>query len=136
MSEKLCTLRKSGGGKMKETVLWTNPNTTVGFASSNINLSDNISKYKFISIKAQVNTNISNALDYYFDTTDVVNATPSSTYPKIYIGYYTNSTFFYRVGYYQDDTHLSIADCLYNRSNTTAATGNNAVIPVSISGWK
>ena len=136
MAEKLCTLRKKGGGKMKETVLWTNATPTSDFSAGYIDFSDNISNYKFISIKVRTNINISDAIDYYYDVSQIANITSASTYPKIYIGYYANSTFYYRDSFYQNDTRISISNCYYNKTNTTPATSNAAVIPVSISGWK
>ena len=122
---------------MKETVLWTNATPTSDFSVSVVNLSDNISNYKFISVKVRTNININDKLDYFFDTTQIVNATSTSTYPKPYLGYYVNSTYYYRIMFYQvNDTSVSISNCYYNKTNTTPATSNAAVVPVSISGWK
>jgi hypothetical protein len=53
MAEKLCELRKKGGGggKYTETSLWTNPSPTSDFAAQTVTLSDSIDNYKYIAIK-------------------------------------------------------------------------------------
>ena len=57
MSEKLCALKKIGGGTLKETTLWTNPSPTSSMsASTQPNLSDSISNYTFIKFTARVST--------------------------------------------------------------------------------
>lgn len=52
MAEKLCELRKKGGGggKYTETSLWTNPSPNVAFAAQTVTLSDSISNYKYVAI--------------------------------------------------------------------------------------
>lgn len=58
MAEKLCTLRKKGGGggRYTETSLWTNASPTSSFAAQVVTLSDSIDNYKYIAIKYKFDT--------------------------------------------------------------------------------
>lgn len=51
MAEKLASLRKKGGGKMSETVLWTNSAPTSSFRYGEVTLSQDIDNFKYIAIK-------------------------------------------------------------------------------------
>ena len=52
MSEKLASIEKKGGGKMSETVLWTNPSPSSNRSGTNtITLSESYENYDFIRIK-------------------------------------------------------------------------------------
>lgn len=52
MAEKLCTLRKKGGGqKYTETSLWTNPSPSTNFSGQTVTLSQGMSNFKYIGIK-------------------------------------------------------------------------------------
>lgn len=53
MSEVLAQLEKKGGGEEKETILWSNPNTSVDFPYQNVTLSDSISNYSKIGFYCQ-----------------------------------------------------------------------------------
>ena len=62
MAEKLCELRKKGGGaKYTETVLWTNPNPNTRMPASdstisaNVTLSDALSNYDYVKFKFKRN---------------------------------------------------------------------------------
>lgn len=72
MSEKLCALRKIGGGTLKETTLWTNPNPTSTMVAQNITLenSEKFSNYKFIKLvgKWATNNNKSLCVIYPYET--------------------------------------------------------------------
>lgn len=50
MSEKLCALRKIGGGTLKETVLWTNPSPTSAFTGQTVTLSRSYTDFDSIKI--------------------------------------------------------------------------------------
>lgn len=135
MAEKLASLKQKGGGDLQETVLWTNPAPTSAFAGKNVNLSDNISNYKYISIRVRVNTSTPSYTDIFLDTTQFVNCVLGGGYPMAYLGYYASSTNFTRLYGYVSDTSVFINDCKYF-STGNVSTQNAAVIPVSISGWK
>lgn len=60
MSEKLCALKKIGGGTLKETTLWTNASPTSNFVGQIVTLSESLDNY--------------NALRFYYNK-----ATSSST---------------------------------------------------------
>lgn len=72
MSEVLASLKQKGGGqKYTETILWTNPDTSVDFAAQTVSLSDSISNYKYIAIDYcynKSNTGITSRVIY--DVTD------------------------------------------------------------------
>lgn len=52
MAEKLCNLRKYGGGNsLKETVLWTNSNPGTQFAAQTVTLSHSLLDFDYIKIK-------------------------------------------------------------------------------------
>lgn len=55
MSEKLCALRKIGGG-MSEKVLWTNSAPTSDMDTQNITLSDSMLKYNYIKCVFRLST--------------------------------------------------------------------------------
>lgn len=50
MAETLCQLKKKGGGKMSETVLWTNPSPNAVQNNQTITLSQSVSNYDVIRI--------------------------------------------------------------------------------------
>ena len=55
MSEKLCALRKIGGG-MSEKVLWTNANPTSSFNASACSLSESVDNFDYIKVLYRVST--------------------------------------------------------------------------------
>ena len=55
MSEKLCALRKIGGG-MSEKVLWTNPNPTSSFSQSACSLSESVDNFDYIKVLYRAST--------------------------------------------------------------------------------
>lgn len=57
----------SGGGTLKETVLWTNPNPSANFNSQNVTLSEDISNYDFIKFVWQNANSGSSGSQYYED---------------------------------------------------------------------
>jgi hypothetical protein len=83
MAEKLCELRKKGGGggKYTETSLWTNPSPTSEFSGGNVTLSDSLSNYKYIKIKTRVSTTIATTWSTIYLVDDfktfAQNSTPS-----------------------------------------------------------
>lgn len=119
-----------------ETVLWTNPSPTSEFTNQAVTLSDNISHYDYLIIKVQVNTNVSDYLDYCYDTNQIVNSTLSGNLNTPVFGVYANSYFYYRFCFYVSDTSLTFTHCIHNTSSGTASATDGAVIPVQIIGVK
>ena len=129
MVEKLASLHKKGG-KMSETVLWTNASLTSDFAGQAVDLSDNISKYKYISISC-----VSPNVTCYYTVADLISFVSSSA--RGLVGALnTNSYYYYRPITCLSDTSLSIGNCIRNLPNGTATTNNAAVKPTNIKGWK
>lgn len=62
MAEKLCQLTKKGGGKMKETTLWTNANPTSNMGSTTITLSQGLSNFKYLKIEFNYATSSSSII--------------------------------------------------------------------------
>lgn len=63
MAEKLCQLKKKGGGgEQKETVLWTNPSPSASFTAGYITLSDSCFNYDAIKIEYKVQTTSEKAI--------------------------------------------------------------------------
>lgn len=57
MSEKLCKLRKcGGGGNMTEVVLWSNPNPTAQMSNPTLTMSENITNYDYVRIYWRIST--------------------------------------------------------------------------------
>ena len=48
MAETLCQLEKKGGGKLRETVLWTNPSPTTAFPITRQALSNSTDSFSYI----------------------------------------------------------------------------------------
>ena len=101
MSEKLCTLRKIGGGtELKETVLWTNPSPTSSFSNRNrINLNQSVVGFNYIGVYFRASTTqadetlvlcpINMYMTNYSEPTDY-KKTPNKFYP-IWCGIAGNS---------------------------------------------
>lgn len=128
MSEKLASLKKSGGGgNWTETVLWTNPNRSVAFGNQTVNLSDNMNNYDYIKIV------------YYgwitsSDDEDVIIILPveklkflhdATNWISLYIGQRGSSNYYRRICY-DSDTSIIFKEA----SNTSAG------IPYKIIGIK
>ena len=125
-----------GGGRLKETVLWTNPNPTSssGFANQTVTLSDNISNYKYISIKGAINYVQSERTDYFFEASQFPHFTANQAYPQPYIGFYNNN-YFLRLALYISDTQIAF-DLGMRIIGANKTWDNTVCIPISISGWK
>ena len=139
MAEKLCSLRKKGGGKMSETVLWTNPSPTSTFAGQTVTLSDNISNYKYIAIEVRWNNSTATSIKYIYDTAELPNCVGGKTseYPIPYFGiFYNGTTFYYRPCTYVSDTQIAFGNGYYNTASAKPTLNNTAIIPVKIIGLK
>lgn len=138
MAEKLCSLKKigGGGGSLTETVLWTNPNPSSAFGAQAVTLSDSLSNYDYIGI------------DNYYDTAYAdTSATPlmsvedfkkciystSTTIPRmaLTLGGERSSKWFRYVNYVSD---TSIQFSIGRTTSTT--TSGNACIPTRVIGIK
>ena len=139
MAEKLCSLRKKGG-KMSETVLWTNPSPTSTFASQTVNLSQSIQNFKYIKFKYANNcydTTVQSSVIISIE--DWINNQSTS---GCHIGLGSrgdigSSVFYYlRFAYYASNTSITFDVGLQSRIGTTSSTENAAAIPLQIIGLK
>jgi hypothetical protein len=140
MAEKLCGLRKKGGGNLKETVLWTNNAPTSNFTAQNIALSDNLTNYKYLkcvySISAATDVRGSIIVDGSEFKAMGMGA------DKIAYTLMANASPIYlvlrRQMYYASDTQIAFTEgSLLNYGNNTITTAQNQVnIPLQIIGLK
>ena len=72
MSEKLCKLRKCGGGNsMKEVELWSNPDPTIQMSNPTLSMSENITNYDYVRIYWRISTSNSTESSIIVATGDV-----------------------------------------------------------------
>lgn len=140
MAEKLCELKKKGGGggKYTETSLWTNPSPTSDFAGGqNVTLSDSISNYKYIKINfayaasyntGKCNTSIVISTDDFKDMTYNTNDRRNGVSLSCQN---TSNTAYSRMAIYISDTTVRFGTCYQVPTNTTA---NANCIPLEILG--
>lgn len=141
MAEKLCELRKKGGGggKQTETVLWTNPNPTSssGFAGQQITLSDDVDNYDYIGITWAYSISYTSSEyceESIYRVSDLKKAVISSSVRKVIPAMASGmSNVYHRVFYYISNTKLQFIDCY--QSGTSTAT-NTQTIPIQVVGIK
>ena len=128
MSEKLCELRKKGGGgRYTETSLWTNQSPSSSFATQTVTLSTGLSNYKYVMFKVAYATNTLNQTwNLIAKVTDFISATQSNSVPNYILAERnTSGTMRYRSAYYVSDTSIKF----------DTATGSDAnLIPLEILG--
>ena len=129
MGEKLCALRKIGGGTLKETILWTNPSPTSTFARQTINLSQDINNFDYLKIKALGSTTNNLEISIYISVDDFKKggSTGSVAGPALY-GANTGGTA-RRAIYYSSSTTILVD---YAEGGNTQY--NNIAIPLQIIG--
>jgi len=133
MSEKLCALRKiGGGGTLKETTLWTNSAPTSNFGSQIVTISEPISNFDIIYCKYRASTSNDNTYITYWSESEFSGgntSTPNSIVPVI--GVYNSGTWTRRI--YPQNDNVRIEDSL-----PIGATGarNQNTIPLEIGGIK
>ena len=133
MAEKLCELKKKGGGELKETALWTNSSPTSSFASQTITLLD-ITPYKLIKVTFRVSTSNSNEYYELYTPDQLLNAiyvSPGSGQVSI-LGFYTGSARFLRFFRASSGTSIVFSTGI----QMGGSDNNNYLIPIKISGLK
>lgn len=135
MAEKLCTLRKYGGGSLKETVLWTNPSPTSAFAGQSVALSKGISDFKYLCIEVQFATSSTDTLRYYYDTSELSTRTYNNAVVTPSAGIWRTDARHTRDMYYVDNTHFGFYDN-QRIAGSAVTTANTALIPTQIIGLK
>lgn len=133
MAEKLAELRKKGGGKAKETVLWTNSTPTSNFDAQSINLNVDWTTYDWIRVYFRVSTSVSTSNYVDFPVSLVESASTASNTIQATICARVGSTQYARSMRYQSNTTLYFprANAINQQSESQAG-----IIPTQISGIK
>lgn len=140
MSEKLCELRKKGGGGQQytETSLWTNSSPSSAFSGQDVTLSESIDNFKYIAVKykatttstsdSQMGTVIYKAEDIKKATSPSAALQPVGAFGNLNAN---NTNYFYRYIVYKGSTTLYLSN-----SYSINASGNNTslAIPLEILG--
>lgn len=129
--------RSGGGGKMTETVLWTNSSPTSNFASQTVTLSDGISNYDYLKFTYKPSTASSLSNSTIISTQDFIsNCVDGAKHFFATMGGYSStsaSNAHGRNAFYVSNTSLRMGSCLMFNS----ASSNNAyMIPLTIKGLK
>jgi len=137
MAEKLCELRKKGGGggKYTETVLWTNPSPNSTMARTTVTLSDDWSNYDYLKIPVKLLAADANEAKAYviIDTATYDSAADVTLNPAITCNV-SNVTYCRRFARVNDTyNQILIFEC--NRLGNSGTT-NGGAIPLQIIGVK
>lgn len=139
MSEKLCALRKIGGGTLKETTLWTNSNPTSSFGAVTLTLPQPITNFDYIKInyKPRAELDASSAKGLIVSVDEFVQMINNVDTCNIALGAVINSG---------GRIYLMIRRIIYNNSteiyiDQTAPQGTNGIfnttcVPINIIGIK
>lgn len=124
-----------GGGSLKETVLWTNSAPTSAFTGQNVNLSQDIDNFKYISIKYRASTSsTSTEISFMVSSADLKKSVSQENNIMLFFGARLSGTTFYsRMVRYNSDTQIEITNAyILNGSGSN----NSASIPLQIIGLK
>lgn len=132
MAEKLCNLRKYGGGSLKETTLWTNNSPTSSFASQTVTLSDYVSNYDYIKITFRLSTSSTDTLSILVPKEDYSKYDGTSSGAGVM--HVNSNTGYCRLARTFTGTSINFAPCW--TVFAAAGSNNNLLIPVSIVGIK
>ena len=127
------------GGGFRETELWTNP--SVGeFNSQTINLNNYISSYKYLKIKFQMSTTLSDESYIIIDASNFKNIIggASGWYASITVAGSDVNNKFTRCCSYESDNQIKFISCMRwnNTGSGTASINNNYLIPTYIYGLR
>ena len=131
MAEKLCSLKKSGG-KMSETVLWTNSAPTSNFEAQNVTLSKSINDYKYIKIVWRFSTTNTATTSLLIPVSDIGSLGPYANDSLLMFGSVPGS-YYARAVYKVSNTSMNIGGAY---ALNTAGLSNNLAIPYQIIGLK
>lgn len=142
MAEKLCELKKKGGGggsaTWVETILWANPSPSSDFAAQTVTLSDDINNYDYLKV-SYVNYNGSTGTNDPFSVLISVSDFKTSlsgnstrhnafTYGGLYA---PSNTTWTRFMFYNTDTTARFGDCTQVGGSKSA---NSNSVPLQILG--
>lgn len=133
MSEKLCALRKIGGG-MSETVLWSNSAPSSSFIGQSVTLNQSIEGFKEIRFYFRCTTTNSKESFVTYSVEEFKTYLLSQTTFSAALSYRHNGTQTYvRTVFYTDSTHIYVGGAYYFQ---TGNTDNTTAIPTKIVGLK
>lgn len=123
------------GGGLSETVLWTNPDTSVDFGAQVVTLSDSLDNYSYIKINYRYNKGSGTESISIIISVDDFKKTSVRPGHKCSITVLDNTYWYTRYYWYTSSTTVQIYPCYRTSSNGMTQT-NNVVIPNYISGLK
>ena len=125
-----------GGGKLKETELWKNPNIATGnvksFSSQTINLNYSIDNFEYLKFNYRVSDDkdvIGNAL---MSVLDFNTAIDSNGHINVALAVRGGSVAYYRRITYTSSTSIHI----WNSSSGSGSTNNTTCLPLYVYGLK
>lgn len=120
MAEKLCELKKKGGGgKQKETVLWTNNAPTRNQGAVSISLNGDLSDYDYIKFIYRYNTTNSKSFNLTIPYSEFIKCVYSNADNAFAIGASAGSNnYYYRYIWYTNDTTVATSHCFKYNSTT------------------
>ena len=133
----MASLPMVAGGAMSETTLWTNPNTSVSFASTDVTLSESIQNYTHIKVYVAFGNAAAGQLDIVWSilmpVSDFLNVITSGGGPLFTLTERSSGgALRHRNVSYKGDTTVGFSQC-YENSSTAK---NQQLIPLSIVGCK
>ena len=136
MSEKLCALKKIGGGtkELTETTLWTNSSPTSNFAYQTVSLSDSMDNYDFLAFYWRISTSNASETHLIIPVSEFKKEDNTLTLTfKSLIGVQYNAATYARLLAYISETQ-SVLGTAYQLGGS--ATNNSLIIPTKIIGMK
>jgi len=133
MAQKLCQLKKKGGGELKETTIWTNSIPTSTMSGQELTLSESIENFQYIKLYFRKSTNnaAQSSVIYEKDTFKAFTGGASTDGFCGMFGERLDGSNCFRRFAYESSTKMRIFDGLKGTSSAT-----NILIPVKICGLK
>ena len=120
-------IKCSGGGKLKETVLWTNPDATKSFSESTLSLSQSFKNFDYLKIIFIYSTTNTFEFDVTYSVAGInglEELRPGSS--NVVLGWY------YRNFGYDKNGNFMMSSCVI----VSGSTSNTKLIPKQIIGLK
>ncbi len=135
MAQTLCQLKKKGGGKMAETILWTNSAPTSAQSTQDVTLSQGIDNFKYIKFIVRNSKSNANSIEVIYPIANVQSSAQTVNHMLITFGGVPDTTSYNHIRrvYYKSNTVLNIGN-----TNTVGGSGsfNDFIIITQIIGLK
>ena len=136
MAEKLCKLKKKGGGELKETTLWTNSSPSSAFSAQTVSLSQTVNNFKFIKIIFYNSTSQDESTETIISTSKLKALSNNTNSANFYRGaspaYFSSNVAQIREFYYSNTTTIGFTSTF--RVNNATSGSNSNCIPYKIIG--